>query len=74
MQIFKRIIHNTSRSNPLVTAAYIFSMTDLSLSLMKIKEQTNKAIFYQVAVTKIEISKKDKSTAYKDLHLEILNI
>ena len=74
MQIFKGIIHNTSRSNPSVTAAYIFSMTDLSLSLMKIKEQTNKAIFYQVAVTEIEFLKKDKSTAYKDLHLEILNI
>ena len=28
MQIFKGIIHNTSRSNPLVDAAYTFSVVD----------------------------------------------
>ena len=37
MQILKGIIHNTSRSNPSVTAAYTFSMADLSLSLIKDK-------------------------------------
>lgn len=37
MQIFKGIIHNTSRSNQRVTAAYTFSMADLSLSLIKDK-------------------------------------
>lgn len=37
MQIFKRIIHNTSRSNQMVAAAYTFSMADLSLSLIKDK-------------------------------------